>query len=131
MATGSAASHYTEGLMLNAGFRGSGVTYTMALFSVIPDDSGAGGTEITGGSYARQGIAFGAPATKTPTGSEIANSALITFPVATANWGTVAAWGVYDNSGNFCGAALFSPSFTVNSTQQQTFPIGSLITGCD
>jgi hypothetical protein len=42
------------------------------------------GTELTGGSYARQSIAFDAAASGTTD-----NTAAVDFPVATASWGTV------------------------------------------
>jgi hypothetical protein len=77
------------------------VTY-LALFTAVGTDAGTGFTEVSGGAYARVittgdwGAAAGtAPAT-------IASNAALTFPTATANWGTVIAWGLYDalTSGN-------------------------------
>ena len=46
-----------ENTMLNAGFVPS-TTYYLALFTSDPSTTGASG-EVTGGSYARQAIAFG------------------------------------------------------------------------
>jgi hypothetical protein len=155
----------------------------MALFTAAPNDSGAGGTEVTGGSYARVQVAGGVtastaftsgvtttitvntgqtwivpgmnvydttnnkqvgtvltyisgtgvitltaaasnsssgstdslqisawPASSASSGAEpsttpanVTNGAVITFPQATANWGTVVAFGLYDlvSGGNF------------------------------
>jgi hypothetical protein len=81
-------------------------TAYIALFTTAPtDDTGTGVVEVSGGAYARvattQGSAgtWGAASTATdPT--TISNSgtgtAAITFPTATANWGTVVAFGMYD-----------------------------------
>lgn len=70
--------------------------YYLGLFTVAPTETG-GGTEVTGGAYARQAVTFGTPADGT-----MKNSAAIEFPTATANWGTAKAWGLFDaaTSGN-------------------------------
>jgi len=60
-------------------------TWHVALCTTDPDDSTLG-TEVTGGSYARQSAAF------TVTGNSATNSSDIEFPEATANYsGTVVA----------------------------------------
>ena len=72
--------------------------YYVGLLTATPSDS-AGGTEVTGGSYARQVCSF----TITGTGTALAtNTAAITFPTATADWGIVGWVGIYDavSSGN-------------------------------
>lgn len=66
--------------------------YYLGLFTVAPTEAG-GGTEVTGGSYARQSVTFG-----TPADGEMKNSAAIEFPTATANWGTAKAWGLFNAS---------------------------------
>jgi hypothetical protein len=68
----------------------SPTTVYFALFTVAPTQSG-GGTEVTGGSYARIAATFGAPANGVSS-----NSAPVTFPTATASWGTVVAAGIFD-----------------------------------
>lgn len=70
--------------------------YYLALFTVSPSETG-GGTEVSGGAYARQAVTFGTPAS-----GAMSNSAAIEFPTATANWGTANAWGLFDaaTSGN-------------------------------
>ncbi len=67
-----------------------------ALFTVAPT-AGGGGTEVTGGSYARKGMAanstnFAVISSTSP----LVNSVAIAFPLATVAWGTVVAWGIYD-----------------------------------
>lgn len=64
--------------------------YYLALFTTAPSETG-GGTEVSGGAYARQAVTFGAPS-----GGSMKNSAAIEFPTATANWGTATAWGLFD-----------------------------------
>lgn len=70
--------------------------YYLALFTAAPGEAG-GGTEVSGGAYARQAVTFG-----TPANGSMTNSAAIEFPTATANWGTANAWGLFDaaTSGN-------------------------------
>jgi hypothetical protein len=63
----------------------------VGLFTAAPTDAG-GGTECSGGNYARQSITFGAPS---GTPNNVANSGIITF--GTVTWtGTVVAWGIFD-----------------------------------
>jgi hypothetical protein len=74
--------------IINHFFRNSSVsspaTVYMALFTAAPAADGTGGTEVSGGSYARQAIAFGAPS-----GDATDNTGTITFPTASANWGSI------------------------------------------
>ena len=89
-------TNYLEDKIVNHVF--GSTTYTkptnwyVGLLTATPSDSAAG-TEVTGGSYARQVCAF------TITGSGIAqavNTSAITFPTATADWGIVGWVGIYD-----------------------------------
>jgi hypothetical protein len=73
-------------------------TTYLALFTAIGTDAGTGFTEVSGGSYARVALAGDWNAASGSSPSAITNSATITFPTPTANWGTVIAWGIYDAS---------------------------------
>lgn len=112
--TGNSFSTYAANLVINALFRATNltapVTVYVALYTVAPTDA-AGGTEVSGGSYARQPIAFGAPSGSP---SVSTNSGTITFPTATANWGTIVAVGIFDavSAGNL----LFYGNLTANQT---------------
>ena len=64
----------------------------VALFTAMPG-AGGGGTEVSGGGYARQPVAFSQSSS-----GEITNNAKITFPDATANWGTIVGVGIFDSS---------------------------------
>lgn len=70
------------------------ITPYIGLFTTAPTDAG-GGTEVSGGSYAR---VSGASKFAAPSGGECANNATITFPTPTANWGTVVAYGIFTAS---------------------------------
>ena len=87
-------SDYLEASLLNATLRNtaftSPTTVYVALFLTDPTDAGSG-TEVSGGSYARQSATFAAPS-----GGIVATNADINFPQATANWGTIAYIGIYD-----------------------------------
>jgi len=102
----------------------------VALFTVTPSDSG-GGTEVTGGSYARVDVPpldanwSGASSTSGLTD----NVGVITFPTPSANWGTVVAFGIFDNTsgGNLLVWGPISPSKTINNGDPApTFAAGAL-----
>lgn len=91
-----------------------------ALFTVAPLNDGTGGTEVSGGSYARVTVANNTTNFPNATGAwpnQIVkkNGTLIQFPTATANWGTVVAMGFYDASsgGNLiCWGPLLGTPYT-------------------
>jgi hypothetical protein len=88
-------SNFLENALINGTIRGT--TYTapatvyVGLFTSDPTDAGSG-TEVSGGSYARQSASFAAPSN----GASVTN-ADITFPQATGNWGTVGWIGIFDS----------------------------------
>ena len=92
------ATNYFENQMLNL-MRNTSITAPanvyLALFLSNPGDSGSEGTEISYTNYARQAVAFTAPAAS-GSGYMIQNSAQISFAEATSNVGTVTYVGVYD-----------------------------------
>ncbi len=96
----------------------------VALYTVAPTASTAG-TEVSGGSYARQPITFSAPST-----GDTANPALITFPTASAPWGTVVAVGVVDalTSGNILYFGPMVTPKTVGTNDVFTLPISAVST---
>lgn len=67
-----------------------------ALFTTPPNDAGSGGVEVSGGSYAR--VAVTNNGTNFPSANPKVNATAVTFPAATADWGTVRAMGWYDAS---------------------------------
>ena len=120
-------SDYLEDKVLAHVF--GGVAYTqptkhVALYTVAPTDTG-GGTEVTGGSYARQTGAFTVSGTNPTTAS---NSAAIEYPTATANYGTVVAVGILDASsgGNLLAYANLDTSKSVTTGDVFRFDTGDL-----
>ena len=93
-------SNYLENALINATLRNT--TYTspttvyVGLYTTDPTDANTG-TEVSGGSYARQSVSFGAPSDGLS-----ASDADVTFPQATGDWGTVGWIGILDaeTSGN-------------------------------
>ena len=73
----------------------SGTLY-LGLFTATASEAG-GGTEVSGGAYARKAITFGAASTDGDGVTSMTNSTQIEFPTATASWGTVTAWGIWDS----------------------------------
>lgn len=74
-------------------------TAYVALFTAVGTDANTGFTEVSGGSYARVSTAGGSwNAASGSAPSSISNSATLTFPTATAGWGTVIAFGLFDAS---------------------------------
>ena len=69
----------------------------LALFTAVGSDDGSGFTEASGGSYARVATAGAWGASSGVAPSSITNSGgALAFPTATASWGTVIGWGLYD-----------------------------------
>ena len=89
-------SDYSENLVINVLLRAASHTGAAAvyvgLYTSDPTD-GNTGTEVSGGSYARTAVVFGAPSAGIST-----NSSAVEFPQATASWGTVGQVGVLDAS---------------------------------
>lgn len=89
-------SNYLENALINVTLRNTTFTAVatpyVALYTSDPTDADTG-TEVSGGSYARQSVTFGAPSNGVTT-----NSADVTFPTATGTWGTVGWIGIRDAS---------------------------------
>jgi hypothetical protein len=104
---------YLEDKILDHVFGGTAYTAPTTLYVGLhtsASSDSAAGTEVSGGSYARQTAAFTVSGT-TPT--EATTGAAIEFPTATASWGTVTYAGVYDalTGGNLLAyAELTDPS---------------------
>ena len=96
----------------------------IALFTADPTDS-TGGTEVTGGAYAR---VDSKGKWAVPAAGSVANNAVITFPTASANWGTVTGFAVMSASTG--GSQLMWGSLTaakaVNNGDTASFASGAL-----
>lgn len=108
-------SNYLENALINATLRNtsytSPATVYAALFTSDPTDAGSG-SEVSGGSYTRKAITFGAPSNGAST-----NSAAVEFDQATGSWGTITHFGIYDasTSGNLLYHGALTTSKTIDS----------------
>jgi hypothetical protein len=108
-------SNFLEDALINATLRNT--TYTsvatvyVSLWTSDPTDAGSG-TEVSGGSYARTAVTFGAPSN-----GVTLNSADVTFPTATGSWGVVGWIGINDaaTSGNLLYHSPLDTSKTIDS----------------
>lgn len=124
-------SDYLENKLLDHTFNAttftSPATVYVALYTAAPTDAG-GGTEVTGGSYAR--VSKTANTTNFPasSGGAIANGTTVTFPTATADWGTVVAFGIFDDptAGNLLVWADLTANKTVSNGDTASFAVGDL-----
>ena len=93
----------------------------IALYTASPSDPG-GGTEVTGGGYARQAVTF------TVSGNTASNTAAIEWPVATAGYGTVTDVGVFDaaSGGNLIAYAALTTSKAIDTGDVFRLPAGDL-----
>lgn len=99
-------------------------TIYVGLFTTAPTDAG-GGTEVSGGSYARTSASFTVSGTSPTTA---ANSAAVEFPTASASWGTVVAAALFDasTSGNMLSWADLTENKAVGSGDVFRFSAGNL-----
>lgn len=102
-------------------------TVYIALYTAAPSDTG-GGTEVSGGSYARAAVTNNTTNWPNASGGSKANGADITFPTASGSWGTVTHWGAFDasTSGNLLYWGDVSPSKSVGTGDTPKFGTGSL-----
>ena len=126
----SQASNWLEEAVLNFFFRNQSVAQPTALYLALyindPTDADTG-TEVSGGSYARQQVTFGAPI-QTGDKGVISNNQKIEYPIATADWGNVSHWGVRSAStgGNLLCRGSFSKVENVQSGNRFTIETGNL-----
>lgn len=139
----SQASDYLENKLIDHIFRGTAFPKPAALhvglFTVAPSDAG-GGTEVSGGAYARVAVApsdanwkatqGGTSGASSGTGGQTSNAVSIAYPVPTANWGTVVAIGIFDapTAGNLLvWAPLAANRQIINGDPAPTFGVDALI----
>lgn len=118
-------SNYLENKVIGHVFGGTSYTAPATIYvGLYTTDPGEGdtGTEVSGGSYARQSAAF------TVTGNAATNTSAIEFPTATGSWGTITHIGLRDASsaGNLLASAALSPSKTITTGDVLRIPAGDL-----
>jgi len=119
-------SNFLETEILDHVFAGAAYTAPttkyLALFTALADGEAGSVTEVTGGGYVRQSVAF------TTSGNTTSNNAAVEYPTATANYGTVTHVGVYDasSSGNLMAYAALSSNKTIETGDVFRVPSGDL-----
>jgi hypothetical protein len=126
-------SDYLELKMLDGVLGGTNFTQPatvyLALFTAAPSDSG-GGTEVSGGSYARLAVTNNAtnfPAASGTTATKTLNTTQ-TFVTPTGSWGLVTHFGIFDalTVGNLLFWASLTASQTISSGNTVSFAAGAL-----
>lgn len=141
-AQAGALSDYLENKLVDHVFRATAYTAPtttyVALYTSACTDA-TGGTEVSGGSYARVAIANGLTAwagtqaaastvASTGTGGTTSNNAVATFATPSAGWGTVTYVGLLDalSAGNLLVCTALTTSKTINTGDTVSFPAASL-----
>ena len=126
----AALTNYAENKIIDHLFRSTAWSpagpWYLALFTATPSDTG-GGTEVSGGSYARVSIAKGdstwngthgsTTGASSGTTGTTSNAGTVTFPAPTANWGVITHVGICDASsgGNLIAYGALTAAKTVNN----------------
>jgi hypothetical protein len=129
----SALSDYLENKLLDhllggGDYSPAGTLY-VALYTAAPSDSG-GGTEVSGGSYARTAVTNNTTNFPSASSGSKSNANAITFPTATGSWGTVTHFGILDASsgGNLLAwGALSGGSIAPTTGDTVSFDAGALV----
>jgi hypothetical protein len=139
----SALTDFLENELVDHLFRARSFTaptdHFIALYTAAPGETG-GGTEVSGGSYARVQVAAGfaewlgtsgetTDVDSAGTGGATSNRNAITFPAPTADWGSVTHFASLDAStaGNMFFYGALTAAKTVNASDPApSFPIGDL-----
>lgn len=122
----SEISNYLENALINGTLRGTTFAAPASVFVSLhtadPTDAGTG-TEVSGGSYVRQAATFGAPSNGVST-----TTADITYPQATAGYGTVSFIGIWDavSAGNMLYHTPLDVSKTIDTGDIFKIAAGSL-----
>jgi hypothetical protein len=124
-------SNYLENKLLDHVLRNtsynSPTTVYVGLFTTDPTD-GNTGTEVSGGSYARQILNM-----TTATDGIVTSSADVTFPQATGSWGTISHIGLLDalTSGNLLMHTPLTTSRAIETGDVLKISTGSLTASLD
>jgi hypothetical protein len=122
----SAISNYLENKLIDATLRGTAYISPskvyLALYTANPNEDNSG-AEVTGGSYVRKEITFGAASN-----GASSNSAEVLYPVATANWGTITHIGIFDAStaGNLLYYGALTNSKIIQTNDQLKVNAGDI-----
>jgi hypothetical protein len=141
-AQATALTDFAENKLIDALLRGQALgapaTMYIGLDTVACTDAG-GGTEVTGGSYARVAVtsslanwagtqSSGSTTASSGTGGTTSNNGVISFPTPSAGWGTVVSvrWWDASTSGNAWICVGLTINKTINTGDTVTFPASTL-----
>lgn len=127
---GTAMTDYLENKLADHLFRTTTftqpTTLAVALYTAAPGETG-GGTEVSGGSYARvsnnpananwNGTHGNTTGSSSGTGGQVSNAGVLTFPAPSANWGSVTHFAILDatSGGNMLIYGALTTAKTVNN----------------
>jgi hypothetical protein len=94
----------------------------LGLFTSDPTETGAAGTEVTGGGYVREAVSF------TVSGNTATNNAAIEWSPATASWGTVTHIAIMDalSGGNMIASNALTVAKAIGIDDIIRVPAGDL-----
>jgi len=103
-------------------------TVYIALSTADPTDDGSGIAEPSGGAYARVAVTNSGTNWDTSSGGATANKTAFTFPTATASWGTITHFAIFDAStaGNMLMHGVLTTSKAVGNGDTPKFNIGAI-----
>lgn len=135
-ATGTSLSDFLENELLdhvvgNSAYSAPATLY-FAVYTANPSDAG-GGTEVTGGSYARVAKTNNLTNFPAASGGSKSNANDIDFGLATANWGTLTGAAVLDaaSAGNFLFWGALTQSKVINNGDGFKFTTGNVTFALD
>ena len=106
------------------------VTIYVGLWTAALTDASTGSTasEVSGGSYARVAVTNNATNFPAASAGAKSNGTAVTFPAATASWGTVTHVGLLDaaTTGNMLAWADLTTSKTISDGDTASFAVGDI-----
>jgi hypothetical protein len=135
----AAFTNYLENKLIDHIFQNttftSPSTLYVALFTAVSDGEAGTVTEVSGGDYARVAVTANSSNWADATGNNgtTSNVNAVTFPAATADWGTVTHFGIYDAStaGNLLVYAALTSSRNITNGSTPSFAAGALTVQID
>lgn len=119
-------------LILGAQTYTPSATLWIALYTAAPTDAG-GGTEVSGGSYARVAVDNDLVTWAAAVSGAKENAILIAFPQATGDWGTVVAWAAHEHATNddIVVYGTITPNREILNGAEPELAIGDLVVTAD
>lgn len=105
----------------------------IALSTTTPAENGSGFTEPAVGAYARVAVTNNATEWPAASSGSKANANAVQFPTATADWGLITHYGIYDaaSSGNLLMVGEMSPAQQVYDGDIPVIRAGDIVVNLD